>query len=49
MFYDDDGVAHLSQFLDGGDRSHDFFLIETDGRLVEDIDDPRQFISQLFC
>lgn len=48
MLDDDDGVAHLPQFLDRRDRSCDLSLVESYGRLVEDVDDSCQFISQLF-
>lgn len=48
MLYDDDGVAHLSQFLDSGDRSDDLFVVESDRRFIEHIDDSGQLVSQLF-
>lgn len=45
MFDDDDSVPHFLEFLDGGDRSYDFPIIESDRRFIEDIDDAGQFVS----
>jgi hypothetical protein len=48
MLYDDDGVSHLFQFLDRHNRPFDLPFIQSDGRFIQDIHDPRQFISELF-
>ncbi len=45
MFYDDDSVAHFSQFLDSRYRSDDFLIIESDGRFVKHVNDSSQFVS----
>ena len=38
MFYDDDGVAQVAQFLEGTDEAFVVALVETDGWLVEDVE-----------
>ena len=35
MFYDDDGVAQVAQFLEGTDRTLVVALVEADGWLAE--------------
>jgi len=47
MFYDDDGVAQVAQFLEGVDEALVVALVESDAGFVQDVEDVDQLAAYL--
>lgn len=49
MLYNDDSIPHFFEFVDGDDCFFDFSGIKPNSWFIQNIDDPCEFISELFC
>ena len=48
MFYDDNGISHRLERFDRSDHFGNFTIIKSNRRFIQDIDNPRKFVSELF-